>query len=406
MARTWGERLSNDGSRRVVFVFTAEMDYPPVSGNTKAHYVSLELARRGVKVIWARMGPETDHWEQDGREFAKVGRPGNRTTGPWLQLMRLLSFCRKSQASCVYLDDWLFLRFFPGQQLAFQIGLKVLGIGCVFDQRDPFIDIEVGLGNLQEGSWRHKQLILIYRLIAKFTDLTIFPSQVYEAEIRAQGLSSRRSLGVIRGVDPRQFRDREEKRAIRAQLGLDGKFVIGWFGMMLPIRLIDEVLIPLIENLGTKIPNAHFLIGGFGVLEDRFQSLKERRPDAMMTLLGNVPYGELPKYLSACDVLLSPINTDHKITLYSSPIKILESVAVGRPIIASSIKVRESDYKDIKGIVWTGMSYDDFLDSLMAVHADYARYREEAERQAKHFEAFSITSTIAKIADGVEESCK
>lgn len=387
-------------------MFTGEMKYPADMGNAKVYYVSLELARRGRKATWALLGPDSDHWEKDGLEFAKVGRPGHRIIGPWLQLMRLLSYCRKSEASCVYVDDWLFLRFHPGQQLLFHVGLKALGIGCVFDQRDPFIDLEIAEGKLKEGSWEHRRLTLTYRLISKFTDLSIFPSEVYEEEMRNRRLSSRNSLGAIRGVDIQQFKDRGEGKMVHSQLGLKGKFVIGWFGMMLPFRLIEEVLIPLIENAGTKIPNAHFLIGGFGALQDRFLSLQERRPDASMTLLGYVPYQDLPKYLSACDVLLCPVNTDHRITLYSSPLKILESIAVGRPIIATSLKVRDRDYKGIKGVVWTDMTYENFLQSLDAVHGDYARYREEAQWQAENFESFSTVSTIAKIVTAIEEFCK
>jgi glycosyltransferase involved in cell wall biosynthesis len=400
-----GERLNDPGAPRVVIAYTEEMRYPASQGNAKIYYISMELIRRGNSVTWARLGPTSGHWEKDGIEFVSIGRLCHPAISPWLQLIQLTSYCRKTRASCVYLDDWMFLREYPGQRLFFQMGLRALGIKCVCDQRDPYIDFEIAQGRLKERSWEHTKLAFMYRLIFEFTDLSIFPSRVYEEEMRNRGLSAWNSLGVIRGVDIDRFKDTGEGTKIRTNLGLEGKFVIGWFGTMLPYRSIEEALIPLIENAATKIPNAHFLIGGFGPLQSDFEKLKERHPDANLTLLGYVPYEDMPKYVSACDVLLCPLSAKYRFTLNASPLKILESVAVGRPIIATSINVRDSDYKDIKGVIWTGTGYEDFLQSLDFVHKNYRRYREEAERQAEDFEAFSTRSRIAELVDGIEKCC-
>jgi glycosyltransferase involved in cell wall biosynthesis len=357
-------------------------------------------------VVWAGRSTSSDHWKRDGVEFVTIGKIFRPLFSPWLQLIRLLAFCHRTDASCVYLDDWMFLRESPVQRLFFQVGLRVLGIACICDQRDPYIDFEIAQGRLEEGSWKHMKLAFIHRLSLDFTDLSVFPSKVYMEEMRNRGHSARNSIGVIRGVDIEQFRDRGEGSTVRARLGLEGKFIVGWFGMMLPYRSIDGIVLPMIEKAASRIPEAHFIVGGFGPMLQDFKTFKEKHPEANMTLLGYVPYEDMAMYLSACDVLLCTLNTAYKFTTNTTPLKILESVAVGRPVIATSINARYYDYKDIRGVVWTGTTCEDFLKCLEAVHKDYAQYREEAERQAENFEDFSTQSRVKEIVDGIEKCCR
>jgi glycosyltransferase involved in cell wall biosynthesis len=321
-------------------------------------------------------------------------------------LLRMVSVCRASKVDCVYSDEWLFLRENPLRRLVFVIGARALGIRYVFDQRDPFIDFEVERGNIEEGSRRHKTLRFYYRLNYEFTDLAIFPSEAYAAEFSFKGLPERKKMGGIRGIDKKLFNPGVEGRGKRAELGLQDRFVVGWFGMMQNYRQIEEVVIPLIENAGKSIANVHFLIGGHGELSHRFVELKEDRPELDMTYLGFVPYDRLPEYLSACDVLLCTLGTAGRFSKYALPLKILESVAVGRPIIATKTEACSRDYKDLKGVVWTGSDYQDFMDSLTLVHANYDRYRGEAVEQALDFDRYTLESTISRIADEVERVCR
>jgi len=290
--------------------------------------------------------------------------------------------------------------------LFFQLGLRIAGIRYAFDQRDPYIDFEIERGRLKEGSMRHRFAVLLYFFAYSLTALAILPSEVYANELAKERIPVKRLLGVVRGVDQRLFNPQVDGRGVRSALGLGDKFVIGWFGLMLPFRQIEEVIIPLIEKAGDFIPNAHFLIGGKGQLRKELIRVQERRSNLRLTLLGFVPYEELARYISACDVLLCPVSAKARFTQNSSWLKILETLGVGRPIIATTTKLREGDYGELEGIVWTGSDYRSFLDSLIRVHSNYSYYQELARGQARDFKEYDVGLTIPRIAKAIESICE
>jgi glycosyltransferase involved in cell wall biosynthesis len=281
-----------------------------------------------------------------------------------------------------------------------------LGIGFVYDQRDPYIDFQIATGTLKEDSMEERKIIALHHLEAMWTDHSVFPSEVYHKDMVLRGLSARRGLGVVRGVDINAFNPDVQGEGIREALGIEHRFVVGWFGMMTSYRLIEEVLIPLIESVDVSAPDVHFIIGGSGELMQAFKSLKERRPDVRMTLLGHVPHQDLPRYLAACELLLCPLNTNNLFSSNASPLKILEALAVGRPVIATSVKVRYKDFSELRGIVWTGKTLPEFIGALTHVRERYPELRATAEAQARDFDRFSTKSNISKIVDGIESVCK
>lgn len=388
----------------IIFVYNRNMAYPPTVDNIKVYYVSREFVGRGAKVTWLQAGDVSAKWEKDGIEFVKIGSSGHRLIGPFIQLIRMVAFCRSTDANCVYCDEWLFFRRKQLNRLFLQIGLRILDVEYVLDQRDPYVDFEVARGNLKEGSCKHRYLELLNNLAFRLTDLVVFPSETYANEFRRRGLPAENSLGAIRGIDNQRFNPQVDGSKIRSNLGLQDKFVVGWFGMMLPYRQLEEVVIPLIERGRDFIPNVHFLIGGSGELSGAFDHLRNSRPDLGMTILGSVPYAKLPEHLAACDVLLCPLNTEHRLASLTSPLKILESLAVGRPIIATETKVRDGDYKDLIGVVWTGPDYDSFREALIEVHRRYEFYRDLAFKQARDFSKYTLEFTISKIANAIEEA--
>jgi glycosyltransferase involved in cell wall biosynthesis len=400
-AQTKVEVARPNREHRVAFVFSRGIQYPPDIHNMKAYYISEEMKRRGYRVSWVQIGGPEKRWDKDGIHFNVLRAPKRGPLPEAIQLLRLVMYCVVERIELVYEDEWLFLRKRPGARLLGQMILRSLGVKLVLDERDPYVDWEIASGKLKEGTMEHKRLSVMRSLLLRQTDLIILPSEAYAVLYRSEGIPEKRVFGIFRGIDPKLFRPKAKSENTRSKLGLDGNFVIGWFGMMHPYRMIREIMVPIIENLPREMPNAHVLIGGEGPMIGEFERLRDGEARGSFSMLGTLPYTELPDYIAACDVTICPVSTDFRFTTHSIWLKIAESVAVGTPHIATRTEIAETDFENMKGVLWVRSDYPSFLHALRTIQEHPESWRAEAEEQARHFETYSITTTIPKIVDRV-----
>jgi len=401
MKRETVQTARSRGGHRVAFLFSRKMKYPPDIHNMKAFYVTEEMKRRGFQVYWVQVGgPEGESYKY-GIRFKVLRAPRRGPFPEVFQLLRLVIFCVVSRIELVYEDEWLFLRKKSRSRLVGQMILRRLGVKVVLDQRDPYVDFEIASGELQEGTKEQRRLASIRSLLLRQTDLIILPSEAYASLYVSEGIPEKKVFGIFRGIDPALFKPQAPSE-IRSRLGIEGDFVIGWFGLMHPYRMIREIIIPLIENLAQEMPNAHILVGGEGPLLSEFERLRGGRAAGAFTLLGSVPYPRLPEYIAACDVTICPVSTRFRFTNHSNWLKIAESISVGTPIVATRTEISKKDFGGLKGVYWVKSDYESFLYALKEVQKTQGLWRAEALDQARHFEAYSIETTIPRILDHVE----
>ena len=371
----------------------------------KVFYVSKELVRRGASVSWLQFGSEDRRKRVEGIEFVSLRI--QVLFGPIRHLsmiFAILLFCLSSGVNVVYIDEWLMFRSEVFWQLVLRIFLRIAGLRTVFDLRDPYVDYQIAYGKLRYGSFKHALLRIQYALIYRLTDLIVLPSEIYaESYVHEEGIPPAKVIGIPRGIDSDLFNPKVDSQIIKKRLDLYGKFVIGWFGMMHKYRMVDEVIIPVIRNVRSFIPNAYVLIGGKGELLRSFEDLKAQEPDFPFTILGLIPYSDLPSYIAACDVLLCPVNPSFRFTRNSVWLKILESLAVGRPIVATKTGLATGDFKDLKAIIWTAPNLQSFLEALKEVHENYSHYIALASAQALEFQNYATKLTISRLVDRIEQ---
>lgn len=367
----------------------------------KCYYVTKELLARGDRVTWVRLGGKDKTHFAEGIEFTGIPLPPTNPLFTAFSLLRLVLFCVARRIQIVYLDEWLFFRHRPMSRLAGVIGLRISGAKVVLDERDPLVDFETATGEFSKTSQGYRQTIRAASLSERLSSLVILTSKAYEQLYISDGFPVKKVIGIFRGVDPELFNPMASPDLIRSKFGLDDKFVIGWFGLMHPFRQIKEVLVPVARGISKAIPNAHVLIGGEGPLFGEFQSLSAE-DDIPATVLGFIPYADLPRYIAACDVLLCPVDPRFRFTQRSAWLKIVEALAVGRPIIASRTMISELDYKDLRGVIWVESDLKSFMNALGELKRNYPSYLSQAQDQARHIEDYSVSSTIIKIVDRVE----
>jgi glycosyltransferase involved in cell wall biosynthesis len=386
---------------RFAFLFEKTADFPPSFNNMKSYYVTQELVRRGDAVTWMQLSDKEGVSTTEGILFVKIRVPKVRLVSALVSTFRILIYCLLNEVNLVYIDSWLYLRHSPFRQLTTVLALRIARVQVIVDQRDPYLDFEIARGAVQPGTLKEKLLAVHERAMMFTCSLLIVPSRAYEELLIREGAPVGRVVGFFRGIDFELFNPGVDGNIVRKRLGLEGKFVVGWFGIMHRHLRIREVLIPLAQGIEDIVPNGYVLIGGKGPFADDLRTAKKVSPSTKFDYVGLVPYGELPKYIAACDVILCPVSTDFRFSRYSNWLKIIEGLAVGRPVIATRTEATEKDLKTLRGIVWTGQDFDDFKASIEHAYRTLPQLRAIAREQANHMAEFSISSTIPKIVDRI-----
>ena len=163
----------------------------------------------------------------------------------------------------------------------------------------------------------------------------IVVTEYYQSELTATyNIPSYKILCAADGVDLKIFDIDVSKEEARAQISLPlDKKIVMYTGHLYSWKGAD-VLATAAQSFTDNVLTV--FVGG---TEEDLASFRKRYGNDMhIRIIGQRPHTEIPLYLKAADVLVLP-NTAKEETsrFYTSPIKLFEYMASGRPIIASDI---------------------------------------------------------------------
>lgn len=201
------------------------------------------------------------------------------------------------------------------------------------------LDVRSAPVDMVGSRWRYGLSVrwakLFYSGITVITDL-------YREDISRRFRINRRKIGVwSSGVrtdvfDPGRV-DRTHADKIRCRLGLGDSLVVIYHGVLSPYRGLQEMVraLALLNARGRR--QAVLVLLGDGPAATEIASLAEAQgvTDAVK-LIGSVPYDEVPGYLSVADAGVLPF-PDVEWWKMSSPLKLLEYLAMEKPVILTDI---------------------------------------------------------------------
>ncbi len=160
-------------------------------------------------------------------------------------------------------------------------------------------------------------------------------SQEVAAYISGTGISPTLIHTVPNGVDLDRFRPSADGLAVRARHGLGADRVIGFIGSFKPWHGVG-FLADAFALMAQKTEGIRLLCVGEGPeLENTRAAIAAYGLEARATFVGRIPHAEIPAYLGAMDVSLAPYLPDPD--FYFSPLKVVESLACGTPVIAAGL---------------------------------------------------------------------
>ncbi|HEY3063331.1 MAG TPA: heparinase II/III family protein [Chloroflexota bacterium] len=211
-------------------------------------------------------------------------------------------------------------------------------VGAVLSRwwRVPFI-LEFNSSEVWKGRhWGGVHLMAIASLVEQINlraaDKVIVVSRPLREQLIGQGIAAHRVLVNPNGVDPTRFQPDDDGTAVCTRLGLESAVVVCFSGTFGVWHGIPTLAAALPKVLAAR-PDVRCVLLGDGPLRHLVENLDKR-----VLLTGLVPHAEVPSYLAAADILVSPHGRQvDGGEFFGSPTKLFEYMAAGRAIVASAV---------------------------------------------------------------------
>jgi glycosyltransferase involved in cell wall biosynthesis len=182
----------------------------------------------------------------------------------------------------------------------------------------------------------------IERLNLAAADMIVVVSRALADELSARGFDRQKILVNPNGVDPDRYSPAIDGSAVRARYGLEGADVIGFIGTFGPWHGADVLMrafARLVAGRRDRRGTVRLLMIGEGPgLRQVRRIMSEAAIEDLCVFTGLVPQEEGPRYLAACDVLVSPhVPNPDGSPFFGSPTKLFEYMAMGKGIVASDL---------------------------------------------------------------------
>ncbi len=337
---------------KIVFVLTQSLDSP--SGLGRFGPLARELAQLGHEVTalalhydWAGLAQK--QFADRGVRVEYVGQMHVRKEGPrksyfgpgrlllvsmqsTLRLARALARC---EAEIIHV-----CKPQPFNTLAARLARR--GRPIYYD-----CDDYEAASNRFSGAWQQ-------RVVRYFEDSIVSHAQAITANTHftvqryAQlGFPAERIVYVPNGVERQRFARPADPAPLRRQWGLaaDAPVILYTGSLSMPSHPVD-LLLRAFQQVSRTIPAARLLLVGGGEDYDRLQQMAGELDMAGQSIFtGRTPADQIPAYLALATVTVDPVHDDPAARA-RSPLKVVESIAAGVPVVTGDAGDRREMLQD------------------------------------------------------------
>lgn len=165
-------------------------------------------------------------------------------------------------------------------------------------------------------------------LAGRMADAVLTLGPTLRSQIVESGISPTKVYALPNLFDQRRFQPSSEtKKEAKKRLGLaPSRQIVLFVGRVSEMKGADRLL-DIMRGVVQQTGDVQFCIVGDGPLLPEFRQF----PSSQVHLAGRVPYGEIPAYYHAADLLVHPSKTE------GLPNVILEAIAAELPVMAAPV---------------------------------------------------------------------
>ena len=338
----------------------------------RSRSIALAQQRRGLEptvVTSPKHGSEQDGCDiLDGIKHFRTGSSGGRLPiVRELLLMRRLAgriaqVARSERAEVIHAHSPL-LNGFPALWAGGRLGLRT-----VYEVRTFWEDAAVSHGTHSETSLRYRVSRQLETAVLRRVDAVVTICEGIRAEVIGRGVPATRVAVVPNGVGSEWFEATPRASALGERLGLGAGPVLGYLGSFSHYEGLP-FLIDAMPQIARRVPGIKLLLAGSG-RDERAVRDAARRAGPSVVLLGRVPQAQVRELYTLLTVLVLP-RRRMRITELVTPLKPLEAMAAGIPVLASDVGGHAELIADGRtGLLFKAESGDSLVDQAVRIASD------------------------------------
>src|SRR5947199_7891972 len=196
-------------------------------------------------------------------------------------------------------------------------------------------------------------------------------SEPQKQYLQAQGIAADRISCLANGVDTRRFHPDIDPEPIRTRYSLGQQPVVGFLGSLKPWHGMDFLLDAMVQLRRRQRDQRLLIVGEGPGLEHIRERVRSNALEEHVLLAGKVRHEEIPAYLAAMDLTVAPYSAEQP--FYFSPLKVFESLAAGRPVVAPRLgQLNELIDHGVTGLLYDAGDLDALVESMDALLAEHA----------------------------------
>ncbi|MEE9379291.1 MAG: glycosyltransferase [Candidatus Lokiarchaeia archaeon] len=231
-------------------------------------------------------------------------------------------------------------------------GLIGLILGKIF--RIPFIFYYIDLlHKLVPISYLQGIARIVTRFSLKLADQVIIQTNYHHKLVINEGTSLKRVIKIPEGVDLENTKVDEKKlQFLKTKFSiLENDFVIFFMGFLYDFAGLEEIITFYDDDVKAGKYNLKFVILGDGGIYDQLKVLVKEIEANWVILAGRVPFFEISEYIQLADLCLLSFKRN-EITKEIIPIKILEYMAMQKPVLCNSLPAIINEFGRNSGIIF------------------------------------------------------
>jgi glycogen synthase len=215
------------------------------------------------------------------------------------------------------------------------MAVRKMDIPLVYEIRAFWEDAAVASGKFTENSLKYRLIRILETIVCRHADRIVPISWAMKEDLLARGIPKNKLFVVPNGVDGLNFAPKARNQNLFARMGLSGKTVLGYLGTFYDFEGIDD-LIRAFEMLYKHQKDIALLLIGGGEMEQPIRDQVKRLRNPNVVLMKKVPPEAVPDYYALMDIVIYPRKSS-RITDMTTPLKPLEAMALGKPVICSAV---------------------------------------------------------------------